>query len=232
MNRRGSESQGNHFLFHCSSPKRPEGLMIRTGHQQVDEGQGELGEKHDAEGLQLADEQGGDQRPPEAAEAAHHDHDKRIDQDLVRHARVGGQQGPGDHPGKPREGRAESEHAHEDERHIDSQGVHHLAVVHGRPEDDAEPGLVKDQRHHDPDQRAAGEDEDAVDRVDDAEDVHRAPQKSPDVDGERVVAPDPLHQFGDDVGQAEGQEELVQVPVGVDPAQEKALDERADDEKQ
>ena len=57
------------------------------------------------------------------------------------------------------------------------------------------------------------------------------PRTPADVDGQGIVPPEPFDQFRDDIGQAEGQEKLLDMAEFMDPPQEKALDQSADDKQ-
>ncbi len=136
-----------------------------------------------------------------------------------------------DHAGKTRQGRSKGENAHEDQRHVDSQRVGHLAVVHGRPQNDPQPGLVKNQGHDQADENAAKKDEYPVNGIGDPDDLHRAAEKPADIHGQRIISPVPFHQFRDDIGQSKGQKEFLHMAVDMDPAQKEPLDQCADDKK-
>ena len=98
-------------------------------------------------------------RAAEAAHAADNDNDKGVDQNLSGHARVGGQQRPGDDPGKTGESGAEAEDAHKYQWDIDPQSVDHSVIVNSSPNDDAKPGFIEQKGHDQTDQDSAAEHE-------------------------------------------------------------------------
>jgi leucyl-tRNA synthetase len=100
------------------------------------------------------------------------------------------------------------------------------------PEYDPEAGLVEDEGHDGPHEDGADEDEDPVDGVGNADDLDGFSQEAPDVDSQREIAPGPFDHFRDDVGQPEGEQQFVHMPVDVDATQQEALDEGADHEQQ
>src|SRR5437667_848773 len=79
-------------------------------HQDVDAGAGPLREHHFAERIGETNQQSGDERAPDRADAADDHDDEADDQNLRAHARVNRRHRRGDHPGERSKTHAEREH--------------------------------------------------------------------------------------------------------------------------
>ena len=145
-------------------------------HQQEHQHQRDLGEDQDAEGLQLGDQQRRQERSRHRAHAAHHRHDEGLGDDGDVHVRVGGELGRLQRAAEPGQRRAEEQRAGEQQRLVDAQRAHHLAVLRRRPHQHAEARLVHQQPQGAQHQRPHGDQEQLVGGKAMAEDVDRAAQ--------------------------------------------------------
>jgi hypothetical protein len=136
--------------------------------------------------------------------------------------------GPGQRPPETGEHRAEGEDEREEGRHVDPEGIRHLAVGGGRPDDLPRPRPVEEVPEH---QRHGGrqhQHHEGVDRHGAAEDGHRPGDRVGFRDRLVFRPEDDLGQVVDDEDQGIRQEQLVDLLLPVDAAQEAHLDRRRD----
>ena len=197
-------------------------------HEQEHQHQRDLGKDQDAEGLQLGDQQCRQECAWHRAHAAHHRDDEGLGDDGDVHVRVGGELGRLQRAAKPGQRRAEEQRAGEQQRLVDAERAHHLAILRRRPYQHAEARLVHEQPQEAQHQRSHRDQEQLVGREAVSQDVERTtqPRRARAQDIER--APDLEHQVLHDQDDAEGGEQLEQLRHLVDPSQQHELHRHAD----
>ena len=187
-----------------------------------------FGKIEDAEGLQLPDQQRRQERAGHRAHAAHHRDDEGLGDHRDVHVRVGGKLGRLQRAAEPGQRRAEEQRAGEQQRLVDAQRAHHLAVLRGGAHQHAEAGLVHQQPQQAQHQRAHDDQEQLVGGKAMAEDVDGMPQprraRPQDVERPPHLEHQVLH--GED--HAEGGEQLEQLGHAIDAPQQHQLHQHAD----
>ena len=188
----------------------------------------------DAERLDLADQQRGEERARDAAHAADDDDDERVrdraevEEELRRLARNL------QRAAEAGEQRPEREHAGEEPFLVHAERADHLAVLGGRPDQRAPAGAVEEEPERAEHERPDRDQEEVVLRERDAEDVDRAAEARRPRPEQVLGAPDPEREVLDDEREREGREQLEELGRVVDPPQDRDLDQRpdrADDER-
>ena len=200
----------------------------RHGEEHDDEA--ELGHEEDAEGLQLADDDAGEQRTADAAHAADHGDDEGGGDDVEVHQQVGAALGELDRTREAGECRTDEEDRGREPGLVDAQGTHHLAVGGGGPDQDAPAGPAQQQPEEAEDQGCGRDQHEVVGRqaaVGDGDGTAQRPRA-----GTVLGSPDPQGGVLDDEDDAEGGEELEQLGCLVDAAQDQDLDRGADEADQ
>jgi hypothetical protein len=193
------------------------------GHHQEDQHQGDLGKHQDAEGLELADEDGGEEGPRHRTHAADHRDHEGLGDDRDVHERVRGFLGDLQSAGETGEEGTEKEHTGEQQRLIDPEGAHHGPVLGGGAHEDAEARSLE-QQPQEPEDGGPGEDEhDLVLGKAVAEDLDRAGQAGRTRPEDVLRPPDHGHQILDDEDDAEGGEQLEQLRCLVDAPEQQEL---------
>ena len=199
-------------------------------HHRHDDELGDQGElrvaQADAERLDLADQQRGEECAGNRAQAAdHHDHegvrdDRQVDLEVRRLAR------DGERAAEAGERRAEREHAGEQPALVHAERAGHLAVLGRGAHQDAPARPRQQQVQRDEDHRPERDQEQVVLRETPAGDVDRAGQAGRARPEQVLRSPGPEREILDDQHQREGGEELQQLRRAVDPPQEKNLDQQ------
>ena len=106
--------------------------------------QRQIGEVVGAEHLHERDQQRADQRAGEAAHAADDDDDERVDDGVRRHAERRGDQRCRQHAADAGQPAADAEHAGAHQAHVGAERVHHLGVLRGGADQQAEPRALQE----------------------------------------------------------------------------------------
>ena len=175
----------------------------------------------DAERLDAADQQRGEERARDAAHAADDHHHERVrdraevEEELRRLARnLQRAAEPGEEP-------AEREHAGEEPLLVHAERADHLAILGRRADQRAPPGAVEEEPERPEHQRPDRDQEEVVLRERDAEDLDRAAQARRSRPEQILGAPDPEREILDDEREREGREELEELRRVVDPPQDR-----------
>jgi hypothetical protein len=205
---------------------------LRTrGQGDADQGEdvGDRDRESHREGLDAADQQRSDEGAAQRAEAADHDHDEDDAADGGRHARFGDEGIAADDAGQSGQRGAAAENQHEDARHVVAERFDHVRLGQRGLDDEADAGArqqrVEGDQHADRDQHH----ETLVDReVGGEQREQRAVEFERDLVVDRGLAPDQMHDFLDQEGQAEGEQQFGDMAEAVGAAQAVALDHGAD----
>ena len=182
----------------------------------------------DAERLDHADQQRGEERARDAPHPAHNDHDERIrdraeiEEELRRLAR------DLQRAAEPGERRPESEDTGEEPLLVDAERSDHLAVL-GRSADERAPAGAGQREPQRPQHRRTDRDQEQVvlgERA--AEDLDRPAQARRARSEEILGAPEPEREVLDDERQREGREQLEELRRVIDAPQDGDLDQGAD----
>ena len=197
-------------------------------HDQEHQDQRAVGENLDAEGLEQADQDGGEEGPADAAHTAdHHDDEGRRD-DVEIHQQVGAALGQLDRPAEPGQRRAEEQHAGEQPALVDAEGGDHLAVEGRRAHQRAPARAVEQQPQAGQHERRDRDQHEIVFRQALAEDRDRAGETGRARTDQVFRTPDPQGDILDDQDHAEGRDQLEQFRRPVDAAQQQDLHRHAD----
>ena len=229
----GRADRRQSFRFAAGGGLRFAEQAVRAQHQdgshhQEHQHQGDLRQQHDAEGLQHADQQGGQEGAAEAAHAADHDDHEGVGDNGQVHVEVGGalRQGQGaaeaGEPGAEREDRG-VEHAL-----IHAEGGEHVAVLGCRADQEAPAGAVEQEQQQAQYGGADGDQHGVVEREAQAGDLDRAAQPGGAGDREVDRAPEPERCVLDHQHHAEGGQELEQLGGAVKAAEQGGLQQGAD----
>jgi hypothetical protein len=133
-------------------------------HGQEHDDEAELGHEEDAEGLQLADDDAGEQRPADAAHAADHGDDEGGGDDVEVHEQVSTALGELDGAGEAGECRTDEEDRGREPGLVDAKRSHHLAVGGGGPDQDAPARAAEQQPEQAEHERGGGDQHEVVGR--------------------------------------------------------------------
>ncbi len=189
-------------------------------HDQIHQGQRKVGKVVGAEHLHECDQQRADQRAEEAAHAADDDDDEGVDHRVRRHAERGGDQWCGKHAADAGQAAADAEHRGAHQAHVGAERVHHLGVLRGGADQQAETRALQELPDRDRNHDAGAGEEQAIDRERFVEDEHDAGQRMRRRHFQRVDAPDQADRLAHDQRQAEGHHQEGTVVAAVEPAQD------------
>src|SRR4051812_8258347 len=134
-------------------------------HQHVDADAAPLGEEDLAEGVDEADQQRGDERTGDRADAADDDDDEADDEHARSHPGIDRRQRRRDHAGERGKGDAAGEDDAVEAPDVDAEAAHHVAVAGAGADHHAEPRPVDHRIERERDDEARRRREDAVPRV-------------------------------------------------------------------
>ncbi len=195
---------------------------------QVEHGKLDLGEELHPRGAHEADDQRADQRALEAAEAADDDDDERQDERIDAHAEHGGLRRHDHGAAEPRHEAADGEGLHVDAPDIEAQCGGHAPVLGGGAQDDAEARAIDEPPQADGCQQADADDDQVVNRIEQAADGNAAHAVHDGAGAERRAAEQHLHGVFQDHQQPEGDEQHVLLGTAIERAQQSRLDDCAD----
>ena len=177
--------------------------------------------------LEQSEHETGHDRAHDRAHAADHHHREHHDDQVGAHRRLDLVDRRGQHAGQGGQGHAEAVGQRDHARHIDAEGLHQRRVFGAGPQIGAQPGLLDhqpggeadDQRgHHHPGPVVGQEHEAQVPPREQLRDGVGQPGNAVDL-AEHAL---------DDQGQAEGQQQPVEMVEVVEPAQEQAFHDDAE----
>ena len=142
-------------------------------HEQEHEDERDLREDQDAEGVELADDEGGEERARDRAHAADDGDDEGLGDDVEVHMRDRRRLRDLQRAAEAGQERAEEQRAGEQQRLVDAERADHLAVLRRGAHQDAEAGLVHEQPEQPEHDRAGGDQHELVGREAPAEDLDR-----------------------------------------------------------
>ena len=114
-------------------------------HQQIHRGTCGLRDEHLAEGVGKADQQRGEERAPDRADAADHHDDEADDEHLRAHPRVDRGYRRRDHAGESGECDTQREHQPVDEVDVETERRNHLAIRRAGPDHHADARAVNQE---------------------------------------------------------------------------------------
>ena len=197
-------------------------------HDQEHQDQRAVGENLDAEGLEQADQDGGQEGAADAAHAADHDDDKGRRDDVEIHQQVGAALGQLDRPAQPSQRRAEKQHAGEQPALVDAEGRDHLPVEGRRAHQGAPAGAVEQQPQAGQHERRDRDQHEIVFRQPVAQDGDRPGEAGRPRADQIFRTPDPQGDVLDHQDDAEGRDQLEQLRRPVDAAQQQDFHRHAD----
>ena len=154
---------------------------------------------------------------------------KALGDDRQVHARIGRDARDLERAAEAGEEGAEKQRAGEQQRLVDAERRHHLAVLRRRAHQHAEAGPAQEQPDEAEHDGAGGDQHELVGRKAPAEDLDRRAQARR-AGSENVLRPEDLdHEILHHEHDAEGGKQLEQLRRAVDAAQEQDLDEDADE---
>ena len=182
----------------------------------------------DANRLDEADQERGDEGARNRAEAADDGDDERFGDDRQVHSEIGRLAWQLQRAGKPCEQRAEEENAGEQPRLIDAQCLHHHPIL-GRSTNQRAPARAPGEPpQREQDYRSDPDQQRVILRQDLAGDVDRALEARSARSQQIRGAPQRKREVLDDEHDPEGRDQLQQFRRVVDATQEQDLDQRAD----
>ena len=191
--------------------------------------EGELGDAEaDAERLGHADQDGGEERAAQAAQAADHGDDEGVGDDRQVEVEIGGLARDLQRAAQPRQHRADEEHRGEQLGLVDAQRADHLAVLsrgaHQRAPARAGEQQPEQAEHH----RADHDQQQVVDRDALAQDLDRHGEAGRARTDQILRTPGEQRHVLDHQDDGEGGEQLEELGRAVDAAQDEELDHDAD----
>src|SRR5712692_9054718 len=206
------------------SPEQAPGANDEDGgHEGEDREDGEARKEQDAEGKDLAIDEGAEKCHPEGAEPGDdHDHEG-LDDDLRVHAGDDGPHGRDEGAPEPAEKRRQHENARVEDLDVDAERAQRLPVQSGRADEAPDSRALEHVPEAEGDGGTEQDDEEVVVGNGGAEDADRAPEARRPPDGLLLGAPDDLGDIAQDEDEGVGEKEMVELLLPIETLEEEAL---------